>query len=288
MELTLPLTREALHPETGAEILDFLAFKRLKRVDPSPPWQTWEEPLTGMAFVAIPAGTFLMGATESESDILLETLGERKFARHFRHEGPRHAVSLDGFHLGRHPVTQAQWQAMGMENRSGFAKGGDYPVENCSWKEVQEFIKRLNRQTGRKAFRLPTEAEWEYACRAGSRTPFAFGESLTSQQANIHDTPGLFRNATTPVGSFAPNAFGLYDMHGNVWNWCADWFDAGWYAKPAAQHGNRPCGHWWTGKKVLRGGSWCHGSAFARSSCRDALAPHLKDTDIGFRLVRTD
>ncbi|MBF0284710.1 MAG: formylglycine-generating enzyme family protein [Magnetococcales bacterium] len=253
----------------------------------------WREPFTGMILAPIPGGTFLMGRHPDEEEALLAAVGAEKFASRFADESPRHPVRLEGFWMGVHAVTQAQWEALGMENRSGFANGGDFPVENVSWHECQEFIRRLNQRTGRKIYRLPTEAEWEYACRAGSETPFPWGASHDDARANVNGrqvfgegAPGLFRNTTTPVGSFPPNGFGLYDMPGNVWNWCADWHDPVYYRKPRAARGNLPCRRWLSGKRVLRGGAWSHGPAYARSACRDALAPHLRDIDVGLRIVR--
>jgi formylglycine-generating enzyme required for sulfatase activity len=132
-----------------------------------------------------------------------------------------------GFHLGIHPVTQAQWQAVMATNPSQ-CEGGDRPVDNISWKDAQKFCGTLGERTGRR-FRLPTEAEWEYACRAGTTTPFFFGDTISTDLANYdgnsvygHGTVGVHRHASMPAGSFPPNAWGLFDMHGNIMEWCQD------------------------------------------------------------------
>src|SRR5262249_47079270 len=142
-----------------------------------------------------------------------------------------HRVTLtQGFHLGVHQVTQAQWQAIMGNNPSNFT-GNDRPVEMVSWNDCVDFCKRLGEKTGM-WFRLPTEAEWEYACRAGTTTPFHFGETISTDQANYdgnytygNGTRGVYRKRTKPAGSFPANAWGLHEMHGNVWEWCQDGYE---------------------------------------------------------------
>ena len=144
-------------------------------------------------------------------------------------EGPQHSVTVPEFWLGKYAVTQAQYQAVMGANLSRFTENGaNRPVEKVSWQEAVAFCEKLSQQTGR-TYRLPSEAEWEYACRAGTTTPFHFGATMTTDLANYNgnytygDGPkGMYLERTTEVGSFPPNAFGLYDMHGNVWEWCAD------------------------------------------------------------------
>ena len=167
-----------------------------------------------LEMVSIKGGTFLMGSPDTEK--------ERTSS-----ESPQHWVTLQRFFLGKYPVTQAQWQAV-MGNNPAYFKGNNRPVENVSWNDAIAFCQKLSQKTGR-YYRLPSEAEWEYACRAGTTTPFYFGETITPDLANYDGNytyasapKGVYRQQTTDVGSFPPNAFGLYDMHGNVWEWCQD------------------------------------------------------------------
>jgi eukaryotic-like serine/threonine-protein kinase len=161
-----------------------------------------------LEMVAIPGGKFTMGSAATEK--------ERS-----NDEGPQREVSIQPFSMGRFAVTQAQWQAVMGSNPSNF-KGDKRPVEKISWQQAREFCQKLSQQTGR-PYRLPSEAEWEYACRAGTTTPFYFGETITPALVNYNGNysygaapKGQYREQTTDVGSFPPNAFGLYDMHGNV------------------------------------------------------------------------
>ncbi len=173
-----------------------------------------DSPVTAIEMVEIPAGNFLMGSPTSEES-------------HFTSESPQHKVTLNAFWMSRSPVTQAQWVSVMGENPSHF-KGNDLPVESVSWYDAMDFCRRLSEQTG-DIYTLPSEAQWEYACRAGTTTPFYFGETITPDQANYDGNytykggpRGEYRRQTTPVGCFPPNAWGLYDMHGNVWEWCLD------------------------------------------------------------------
>jgi len=169
-----------------------------------------------LEMVYIPGGTFMMGSPKNEG---------------YDSEKPQHKVTVKPFLMGKYPITQAQWIAV-MDNNPSYFKGDNRPVEKVSWHDGVEFCKRLFDKTG-KAYRLPSESEWEYACRAGTTTPFYFGETITTDLANYNGTrtyasgpKGVYRKETNDVGSFPPNAFGLYDMHGNVWEWCADlWHD---------------------------------------------------------------
>jgi formylglycine-generating enzyme required for sulfatase activity len=241
----------------------------------------------GMKLALVPAGTFAMGAPADEA-------GRRD------NEGPVHEVVLSkSFYLGLFPVTQGQYEAVMRTNPSRFAGAGggglDYPVESVSWDDAVAFCARLSalpgeQQAGR-AYRLPTEAEWEYACRAGTTTPFAFGPSLAGTQAcfdALHpygEVPrGPAAARTARVGTFAANRFGLYDMHGNVWEWCADWFDAAYY-----QHAPRqdPPGPAEGAYRVLRGGSWRNHAVTCRAAYRNALAPNQRQPFIGFRVAMT-
>src|SRR4028118_463899 len=164
--------------------------------------------------VAIPGGSFVMGSPDTE-------------AGRSSYEGPQRSVNMPAFFMGKYEITQEQYQAVMGNNPSEF-KGAKLPVEKVSWNDAVEFCKRLSKKTG-KTYRLPSQVEWEYACRAGTKTPFYFGETITPDLVNYNGNnpyasaaKGLYRKQTTDVGNFSPNAFGLYDMHGNVWEWCSD------------------------------------------------------------------
>ncbi len=189
-----------------------------------------------LEMVAILGGTFLMGTEDEEIERLVKKFGWEGFRR----ERPQHEVTVPPFFMGKYPITQAQWKAIAatakididLETNPSSFKGDELPVERVNWYQATEFCKRLSRET-KQEYRLPSEAEWEYACRAGTTTPFYFGETITGELANYdasktyaEEATGEYREETTPVGKFPPNAFGLYDMHGNVWEWCADtWHD---------------------------------------------------------------
>ena len=171
-------------------------------------------PATVIEMVKIPAGSFLMGSPTSEES-------------HFASESPQHEVTLETFWMSQSPITQAQWEYVMGTNPSHF-KGEGLPVECVSWHDAMEFCRRLSQQTGH-TYTLPSEAQWEYACRAGTTTPFSFGDTITTDQANYdgnytygNGPKGEYRQQTTPVGMFPPNDWGLHDMHGNVWEWCLD------------------------------------------------------------------
>lgn len=222
------------------------------------PGDTWTEAITGMEFVWVPGGRFMMGSPEDEKERSVD-------------EGPVHAVYVDGFWMGKFPVTQKEWELIMGENPSDFKSGDRYPVEKVSWEDCQAYIQQLNTRS-KHTFRLPSEAEWEYACRAGTTSPFYFGKTITTDQANYYGNDsyaggkkGIYRKKTTPVDQFKPNAFGLYDMHGNVYEWCDDVYDEKAYQKhaernPVIQDGGS--------SRVLRGGSW----TTTRGSCALRIA----------------
>ncbi len=246
-----------------------------------------------MDMVAIPGGTFMMGTEDEE----IERLEKKYDWCDFRREKPQHKVTVPSFYMGKFPVTQEQWKAVAqlpqverkLEPEPSSYKGNNQlPVEFVSWEEVVEFCNRLSKATG-KEYRLPAEAEWEYACRAETNTLFNFGETITSELANYkgylvyaNEPKGEYREKTTTVGSFAPNAFGLYDMHGNVWEWCQD----NWHGnyKNAPNNGSA-----WLSKKssirVIRGGSWYCNPIFCRSAYRSSSRCDNRDDLIGFRVV---
>ncbi|HVS40578.1 MAG TPA: bifunctional serine/threonine-protein kinase/formylglycine-generating enzyme family protein [Gemmataceae bacterium] len=229
----------------------------------------------GMKFVWIPPGAFLMGSPKKEA--------EREGYQGA--DETQHEVTLTkGFHLGIHQVTQAQWQAVMGSNPSHF-KGDYLPVEQISWDDAVAFCAALSEKDGKK-YRLPTEAEWEYACRAGTTTPFHFGTTPATAQANYDGNytygkgkKGVYRRKTTLVGSFPPNDWGLYDMHGNVWEWCADWY--GEYEKGSI---NDPKGLIQGETRVVRGGSWRYNPRNCRSACRSRFPPAYRDNLIGLRV----
>ena len=227
----------------------------------------------GQEFVYIEPGSFMMGSPENEP-------GRGS-------DETQHRVTLTkGFYMQTTEVTQGQWKAVMGNNPSYFKDCGDNcPVEQVSWEDAQEFIKKLSRKEG-KEYRLPTEAEWEYAARAGTSTPFAFGKCLSADQANYDGNypnvcpKGKYREKTVPAGSFSPNAYGLYDMHGNVWEWCQDWY--GYY--PAGSVTN-PEGSSTGSGLVRRGGSWYVNDSNCRSANRLNSAPSDRFSNLGFRLV---
>ncbi|MEM9814871.1 MAG: formylglycine-generating enzyme family protein [Cyanobacteria bacterium P01_D01_bin.6] len=251
---------------------------------------------TPLKLVDIPPGRFQMGSPEDE-------LGR------LEREGPQHRVTLaQTFFMSQYPITQAQWRtvaALPQAERelnldpSNF-KGDNRPVERVTWFDAVEFCQRLAKATGR-AYRLPTEAEWEYACRARTMTPFHFGETITTDLANYRGQDwevggktysgaygngpyGEFREETTDVDSFPPNGFGLSDMHGNVMEWCQDRFHdnyegaptdgAAWLSSDESEN-----------RRVLRGGSWVINPVICRSAYRLRNAPDFTNDDVGFRVV---
>ncbi|MFM2318265.1 MAG: hypothetical protein RLZZ215_886 [Pseudomonadota bacterium] len=213
-------------------------------------------------FRFIKAGTFLMGSPEDEegrSDD--ETL---------------HQVILSkAFWLADTACIQALWQAVMDNNPSHFKGNLQNPVERVSWKDVQGFIQKLNQQIAGLSLRLPTEAEWEYACRTGTRTPFSFGEMISEQQVNFNNRLG-----TVSVKSYPANPWGLYEMHGNVWEWCEDG-----YAEYLPQAVNDPCGLLISFHRVLRGGSWRNLDKVVRSAVRSNSTLTNRHYNIGFRLA---
>jgi formylglycine-generating enzyme required for sulfatase activity len=220
--------------------------------------------------VKIPGGTFQMGSIESEK------------------EKPIHSVTVDPFWLGKFPVTQEQYEAVMGTNPSNF-KGAKRPAETVSWNDAVALCQCLSEKLGNQ-YRLPSEAEWEYACRAGTTTPFYFGVTLTSDLANYNGTTtytrepkGKYREQTTDVGTFSPNGFGLYDMHGNVWEWCADHWHENYQGTPTD-------GSAWLSKndndnRLLRGGGWNSDPRPCCSAYRNNNTPVNRFNNLGFRVV---
>ena len=237
-----------------------------------------------LAMVSIPQGKYIMGAPVGE-----------KFSSNS--ERPLHQVKVDRFLMSRYPITQAQWRKVAqlpqvkreLKTDPSHFKGDNRPVESVSWLEAIEFCDRLSAQTG-KSYRLPSEAEWEYACRGNTRSPFAYGETLTSQLADYastfayaSETGTSYRQQTIDVGSLMPNAFGVYDLHGNVREWCADPWHENYHGAPnTSQVWHRGGKQAW---RTLRGGSWANKPAHCRSAHRSGYPEHLLNRAIGFRVA---
>ncbi len=304
--------------ESGARTVTFLlrqprqtqGFRELLRADADADADGDAEALS---LLWIPPGRFWMGSLETEPERLDS-------------EGPQHLVQLQGFFMGQTPITQAQWREVaGWQERPGERWGrqletdpslfqsnaeqgerlerlfetevntDNRPVEQVSWLDAMEFCSRLSQRTGR-SYTLPSEAQWEYACRAGTTTPFHFGDTISSELANYDgdytyaDGPkGIYRKQTTPVGMFPANAWGLYDMHGNIWECCLDEWHGNYNGAPTD-------GSAWVnyteGEKnkesdkirLLRGGSWLDSPANCRSACRINDPPGLRNGGVGFRV----
>ncbi len=231
----------------------------LKVVPPDPEQLTIDlDDEVKMEFVLIPAGEFLMGS--------------------FKNNPPVHNVKLTKlFYIGKYEVTQDQWLAVMRENRSHF-NNPKRPVENVSWEDCQKFLMLLNAKATGQTFSLPTEAQWEYACRAGNDD-----NSPDNDDADLETSGWYLKNAahmTHPVGELKPNAWGLYDMQGNVWEWCADWFGA--YEGGDETDPTGPATGW---MRVLRGGSWCNYAASCRCTNRGFYPPTTRNQYCGFRVV---
>jgi formylglycine-generating enzyme required for sulfatase activity len=257
-------------------------FDQLQK--PEPERQKLLTNAVGIKLALIPAGTFLMGSPEEEPG-------------HRVNEGPQHEVAVTSpFYAGIHLVTQEQYERVMGRSPAHFSRAGgggpDHPVDNVSWDDAVAFCRKLSelpaeKQAGR-AYRLPTEAEWEYACRAGTDTPFCYGASLSAVQANFDGgfpyggDKGRSPQKTTRVGTYPANHFGLYDVHGNIWEWCADWYNDAYYRhSPRRDPQGPPTGQF----RVVRGGCWRNHAATCRAAYRNGLVPHNRDMFTGFRVV---
>ena len=234
----------------------------------------------GMKLKLIPAGEFMMGSGKSPQE-LVRLLGMREDAtKWFTDEQPQHRVRITKpFYLGVYEVTQAEYEKVMGEDPSNF-KGPSHPVEQVSWNDAVEFCKRLSAKEG-KTYRLPTEAEWEYACRAGSTTLYSFGDdpaSLGQHAWHRGNSHGVARRA----GQKKPNTWGLHDMHGNVWEWCADWWAEDYYAVSPTDD---PPGPETTTYRVIRGGCWWDGARLCRAACRSRYVPRDRIVCLGFRVA---
>jgi formylglycine-generating enzyme required for sulfatase activity len=243
----------------------------------------------GMKLVKIPAGKFVMGSPAEEL--------------HRESDETQHEVALSkDFWIGVHEVTQGQYEKVMGKNPSFFSAKGvgkervkdrdtvDHPVERVSWTDAVEFCKKLSAKES-KTYRLPTEAEWEYACRAGTSTVFHYGGNFNSNLGNINglsyssygkEESGPFHRCTNKVGEYKPNAFGLFDMHGNVQEWCADWYGSNYYQSSPKLDPHGPA----DGKeRVLRGGAWPSSAKACRGAARNHLPPDDRTYTTGFRVV---
>jgi formylglycine-generating enzyme required for sulfatase activity len=231
-----------------------------------------------MTMVKIPAGKFTMGSPASEE-------GRNK-------DETEHGVTVPEFYFGQTLVNQAQWQSIMGNNPSKFNGDDQLPVDSVSWLDAMDFCQKLSQKTGR-AYRLPSEAEWEYACRAGTKTPFAFGKTITSAMVNYNGNTsyasaanGEYRQKTTSAGIFPANGFGLYDMHGNLWEWCLDEWVNNYNNSPtdgSAREGvGLPANDI---QRLLRGGSWLSLAKDCRSAYRNGLAGSIRLNTCGLRVV---
>ncbi len=262
----------------------------------------------GLDMMLIPLGSFMMGQTETEKRELIRLSSEQGYQKFFLNELPRHLVTVPSFFMGKYPITQAQWNivatsypgvALELDPDPSEFKGDRFPVVNINWDEATEFCNRISSRTNR-TYRLPSEAEWEYACRAGTNTPFHFGETIDSVHANYRAQDremnkknysgtydrgilGEYREKATEVGTFLSNAFGLYDMHGNVLEWCEDDFHSDYKGAPddgsAWVESDRK-----NTSRLLRGGSWDITPVNCRSANRYNNTHDDRNYDVGFRV----
>ncbi len=223
---------------------------------------------TGIVFVRLPGGRFSMGSPDSETD-------------HLDDEGPVHEATISPFLIAKCEVSQAEWTSA-MSNYPSKSRGDSLPVEQVSWDDCQEFCEKSG-------LSIPTEAQWEYACRVGGSRPFAFGENITTYQVNYKGafpfagaSRGEDRGRTVPVGSFGPNGFGLHDMHGNVWEWCRDWYQEDYYKESAGAR-DPLCVNASSEYRVFRGGAWSSDGGNCRSAYRGMTFPSTRSGNLGFR-----
>ncbi len=239
-----------------------------------------ESQMKEMKFVSLPGGSFQMGCTDDSSGCDED-------------EKPVHEVTLSPFEIMTTEVTQGMWKSVMGDNPSFFISCGEScPVESVSWDEVQGFIAKMNEKNDGYLYRLPTEAEWEYAARAGCRKNYSStdkqGNPVCSNEVSVLNNSGWYdgnsEDKTHPVAQKNPNQFGLYDMHGNVWEWVSDWYERDYYSKSVKKNPSGPSGGSY---RVLRGGSWFYPSRYVRSGNRGIWKPSFHSKNVGFRLART-
>lgn len=276
-----------------------LKLKRLQTVEVDPTGQIVAEPAINIAYfdepflgpqlrkllplrmVQIPAGEFLMGSPITEPN--------RK-----QQEGPQRSIQVPSFYIGAFVITQKQYEVVMGSNPSYFTDdqgkdGANLPVEQITWQDANTFCNQLSELTGR-TYRLPSEAEWEYACRAGTTTPFCFGETLTTEIANFFEDVSFtenyeenYRNTPVAADSFWPNAFGLYNMHGNILEWCADDYHDSYQGAPS--DAQKWLSNSTNTSKVTRGGSWFNNIPLCRAASRDKNTRTGRSNSFGFRVV---
>ena len=229
--------------------------------------EVWREPATGMEFVRVPAGCFDMGDTFGDGET---------------NELPVHKVCMSAYWIGRHEVTQAQWTSLMDYNLSVFSTSPQHPVDSVNQIDIETFVRKLGEHHPGKVFRLPTEAEWEYACRAAGKAE-KFGGEAPPEGANTAEYADEHGEGSVAVGAFAPNALGLHDMSGNLWEWVSDVYAADAYEQHAAENPHYQAAG---PARMLRGGGWSHPGAFARCSKRHMhCRPSARFDFVGFRLV---
>jgi len=304
---------------------DFVFVAGFDYTSDASPGQVWKEPTTGMEFVWVPGGCYEMGQTEKEKQKLLKTVGDETYKKHFSDEIPRHNVCVNGFWIGKYEVTLGQfrrfiddtgyqtdadkegfswiwngkWEKKEGYNwqKTGFKQEENHPVVNVSWDDAKAFSKWLSDKKGNN-FRLPTEAEWEYACRAGTKTSRFWGDNPEDacKYANVYDITSKrvskFKWAnhkcddgygnTSPVGSFNPNKFGIYDMLGNVYEWCEEWHGKDYYKKSPKHNPKGPSNGSY---RVLRGGSWGDSPWGVRCANHGRNYPGYRLNVDGFRVL---
>lgn len=295
-------SRSEAAARTAAELAALLPMSTSPTADPDGVLRDRFQNGTGQGpeLVLIPTGRFQMGSHELERTMAMRAGSQPSWVER---ETPQHWVGIEqSFALGRYPVTVRQWREFVKATnwssiaevdwaKPGFAQGDDYPVVGVSWEDAQLYVDWLSEQTGQ-AYRLPSEAEWEYACRAGTKTAFSFGDTITTDQANYDGNftynggpTGVYRHGTTQVGSFPPNPWGLFDMHGNVWEWVQDVVHDNYVGAPLTGRPWEDGGD--QGRRILRGGCWLYNPRYLRSALRNGFSSVLSNDIVGFRVART-
>lgn len=235
---------------------------------PGSPGHVWTEPITGMKMVWVPDGCYSMGCGGWTGDCYAD-------------ESPVHEVCMDGFWMGMHEVTQGEWRKLMGSNPSKYKKNDRYPVANISWDDIREYIRKLNSESKKNhGFRLPTEAEWEYACRSGGKDEKSSGGSDVESVAWYSGNSAISPHA---VGAKSPNGLGIHDMSGNAWEWVEDVYGINAYGE---HQRNNPISSGPGAHRVYRGGSWYFDAKYARCGFRYHAPPGTRSVDLGFRLVR--